>query len=44
MLYSEGVEGTSGFELWGHLDKSYFGVSQLYGWNGSSNAAEHVLP
>ena len=36
MMYSEGIEGTSGVELWGDVDRSYFGKSQLFGWNGCS--------
>lgn len=36
MMYSEGIEGTSGVELWGDVDRSYFGSAALYGWNGCS--------
>lgn len=37
MMYSEGIEGTSGFELWGDVDFSFFGHDQpLFGWNDCS--------
>jgi len=37
MMYSEGIEGTSGFEFWGPIDRSFFAQDvQLYGWNGCS--------
>merc|ERR1711865_642018 len=37
MMYSSGIEGTSGFEFWGSVDHSFFtSPTQLFGWNDCS--------